>query len=582
VPIEFRQYEGVFVAGGAGNITNFNVDIIVAGYAPAAGVAVGDILVVAGSTSNDGPYTVTQVVVAGAQFRVVPQPNAEAAAGTIRKQTVAGSKGGSDAITAFVATNIIQAATATFQTDGVQINDRVIVSGSGGTQSAGGNDGAWYVVSVDSQTQLTVQPLNGESNVVPGAGAGNVTVREGAVEIEFISIAGNTGFSAAASTGVPDTQVAPGTSDFAAGAITDYLVNEPAFTGPRTFWSLWGVRLITSSGSAFNFQSFDEIVISRNRLSNCIMQFLLNAQIYLGTDGGYDRYEAEEGSVWINVSFLGGTNYDIIFRGSYYDAGAAPLVLPGNDYEIASTIVRNGLTVGFGLTNSLIETGILYGAFLNLQLSGPSDFKNLSMCHPIGTAYIAALGGTLADVVIEGLLKGSYPNKPWLLFGVTLWILNPRADYSLLNDLISGLQYSGLAGAYAQAYKTYTWNPRFVERDQSGAAGTTPIQGLTVTLYQKNQYQPEVGVGSWTTAASGRLEGIESDRDGKNLVRQWLLYYGGLIEADFYQRVEVEGRDVNTGQVYRPVNEIFTMRAGLDFDFPMDVIRTDYEGEFNV
>jgi hypothetical protein len=580
VAIEFRQYEGAFVSGSGGAITAFNVDIIVAAYAPAAGVAVGDILTVAGSTSNDGPYTVTQIVVAGAQFRVVPTPNAEAAAGTVRKQTNNVAKGGTDAVTAYVATNIIQSATATWLTDGVQPRDRAIVSGSGGTQSAGGNDGAWFVVSVDSETQITVQPLNGEGNVVAGAGAGTVSIRQGSVEIEFISEVADQSFTTIATNAVPDTQVAPGASDFVAGAITDHVVQELMATG-RTFWSLRGVLYIRSSGTGFNFRSDDEIVISRP-IGGTLMVLISNSQIYIGNDDGYDRYAAAEGSVWYGINFSQGTASNITSRGSYLDPGGAALTLPGSSWELASSIIRNGITSGFGITDSFLETSIVYGAILQLQYQGPSDWKNLSMCHPTGSAYIAILRAQLEPVIIEGLLKSSRPQKLWLLFGCNLFVLNPRADYSLLNDIIAGLQYSGLASAYANAYKEYTWNPRFVERDQSGAAGSIPIEGLTVTIYQKNQYQPEVLVGSWTTAASGRLEGIETDRDGINLTRQWLLFYGGLIEADYYQRLEIEGRDVNTGQAYKPVNEIITMRAALNYDFPMDVLQTDYEGEFNV
>jgi hypothetical protein len=586
--IEFYQWDGVLPSVGQASLLTGLTGALIAVDTPGRpGVDVGDVLVITDSTDIDGYYTCTEEITTDLKWRVVPVPTGSLD-GRVRVLPGAAAKGGTDNISAFSASNIIQADTATFVADGVQPRDRVIVSGSGGTQSAGGNDGAWFVTDVISETRLRVGPLNGELGVVSGSGAGTVAIREGAIEINFVGETADQGFSTISSSAVPLTQLT-GTSDFASGTIHDYVIKEADFhNNERTFWTLRGVSRLINTTSGFNFRSKNDIVVSRRESGTAIQFKVGNVSMYVGTDDGYDRYAASSGSVWVGINPTTEHGGSFISRGSYLDAKPSsgfnmPQFAGSKAWDLGSTILRPALISGLGTLDSFIESSIIDGSILQLQQTGPVDWKNLNMPNP-RAANLAILGGSNTLVTVEGLLKGSYPGKLWSLFGIRFHLLNPRSDYHIFNDIISQLQFSGLTGTYSEAYKMYTWNPRFVERDFAGAIGPSPIQGLKVSLWQIDELGVfgEVFVGTYTTNASGRLTGIESDRDGINLIAQWLLYYGGHITVGYSYRIRIEGTDTVTGQAFKAVNELIEMRSAVEVDFPVDILQVDFEGEHYV
>jgi len=309
----------------------------------------------------------------------------------------------------------------------------------------------------------------------------------------------------------------------------------------------------------------------------------------VGTDGGGDRYTCADGSAFVGA-VLGGQG-DAVFRGSYIDTLDAGLTMPqdiGAIYEVATSIFRPGWFVTGNTSSCLVESVAVYSntagsGITNFQYQGV-DWQNVNIAKNANYSYMFAGGQPI--IPVEGILKGNQsPNKLWAMAGPTLLVLNPREDYHLSNDLIHSINPTFRGGSS----KLYTWNPRFVERDPSGTESPSPIQGLKVQIIAINETYPGnyTDLGTFTTAASGKLEGIETDRDGINLERHFYGYQNIpsigwlLLDMVFSHRIIVEGRDVNTGQRFRPINEVITMRAKLDYDFPVDVLQTDFEGELN-
>jgi hypothetical protein len=86
-------------------------------------------------------------------------------------------------------------------------------------------------------------------------------------------------------------------------------------------------------------------------------------------------------------------------------------------------------------------------------------------------------------------------------------------------------------------------------------------------------FDGEVTGSPFTTDANGQL----NSGAGVQMTRWHSLFaFGVQLDLPYHQRVVVEGAN------YRSQNFPITMRAALDYDHPVDVQQTDFEGEMNV
>ena len=565
---EYHQLDGNTATAGSA-ITAFGVNTITTSTGVAS-PAVGDILQVSGSTSNDGYYTITSI--AGAVYGVVPNPNPEAAAGNAARVNRNFAKGGTDNITAYPAAAQVQCATATFQTDNVQKNDRVIIQGTAGPQGGAGNNGAFWVDSVVSQTTLAVRPLNGEAALNVGIPiAGTVQIRQGGHRIIVTDQAGPFDFADIANNMVPLTQQAPGTSDFASGVAGDFASVETFKNGTRDLVEFLGIHyiLLYSPTTAMVFRSLNEIAVFKNWLGptgggNFAHTTLGTFPVqtitteFGGDAGGGDRYTADDGSAIINL--LAEVQGYVEMRGCYWD-GAGAFSVPGNQSGfLGSSIIRPTLQAQAGSTVDH-ETIIVFDAGGVYTLTGGVTYRNLSIAQQTTLAYLANFGPVVV-IPIEGVLIGDQTLAGiWGLFNVEVNVLNPRADYP--NSILWGTILSGGIGR-----KTYTWNPTCLERDYTGAEDPEPIEDLWIEIQTLYLGSP-IAIVIYQTDSNGRISGVETDRDGVNLIR---TYKDQTFDLGFTHRIIIEKAG------YRAQNFEIEIAQELNYDHFIDAMRPDYQG----
>jgi hypothetical protein len=583
-----EMQDGLKPAGVAGTISAFTGNVIT--HSVLSGLAVGQVVTLSGTTSNDGKYTITEIVVGTTQTRVVPTPNAETAAGTIQRWEENTAKLGPVTVTNFLASNVITAAGATFITDKVQKNDRAIITDSGGPQGGGANDGAWYVDSVDSETQLTVRPMNGQANVVVMAGSGaSIYVRQGNHRLWIQDESSITLSSMLANT-IPLPQQAPASDSFCSGVIGDFL-EERALMSKILYLvqGIGSIQMVNTGATNTVWNSLDEIVVNLNKrktgTQGCNIQWAdpnalaTQSEFNKGTADGGDRYSADQGSVWIGfgqskitepTAFAYTTKITESRYGSYEDTTNEDGTGSDNFAGIIKfyhSIIRPLLTLVSG-TGHVLENPIVYPTGLNVEeVPTGIDLKNFALTKSLSNVPIVHIGADIR-VPIEGLrLSDLISSGIWNLLNVIWDVLNPKEDYD--ESLLFGAVTSG------EGRKSYTFNPRFVTRNSVGGVPSL-IQGLSVQIFSINETTTaEVSLGSWSTDANGRLSGIETDRDGINLQRQ----INNGVATDYSHRILVRGVDSVTGIAFKARNERFVMRTELDIDFAMDILQPDYEGE---
>jgi hypothetical protein len=461
-----------------------------------------------------------------------------------------------------------------------------VISGSGGRQGSGaGNDGAWWVDSVDSETQLTVRPLNGEAVLNVGIGAaGTVSVRQGGHRLHVLDQAGPLDFGDIAANTVFATQQAPGTSDFGSGTLADFVLAESISEGNRTHICTLGITEIylESESTAINLTSENEILLGRNYgvVGANASQLLTDggalvgsATIQIGSDNsGGDRYSASDGDAVIGYADI--TSATKEWRGTYWDAGdtASNVVQETKVADFYSCIIRPNQQ-SLAVSDIENETVIIYGPKNSLySLTNGIACRNISIAQQDALSYLVVLGSPIT-IPIEGVLASdnNYYGM-WGAFNGAIQVLNPRDDYDI--NFICGQMFSG-----GSATKEYTFDPRFVTRNDAGTAYPQGVPGLTVSWWTVVELTGgEIYGGTAVTNASGRLSGIETDRDGINAARQYkdTTWTSGL---DLAFRVTVEGSNSTTGQPYRPINEIRQFTRYYQADYPVDLLQTDYEGE---
>jgi hypothetical protein len=546
-----------------------------------AAFQVGDVVKITGTPANDGIYTVAALITGTSVFDV-----AEAG-------IVAGSGAGNcawytnesttlqagTAITNFLAGSIIEAAGAAFVTNNVRKGDTAFVLGAGTTIS-----GLYRIVEIISNTQIRVAGASrGRTAIAAGAGAGTVEVKGGAWRVDILDETAPSWSAIRTSATGPDGST---------GA--DYITQLPLGNRCTLFRThgLRQIRLQHTLNTASIWVSEREVVINdRTDAAVGVIQYESGSTpgdlVRLGQAGGDQYGGGNFGSAWIgwrvNPSATApGPNDSLSMSmyGSYLlqintgtGGAAAGTTGTGNQGSLVASLIDGYSLTAPGATSNVpgavftgsIESVIHKSAGFAVALFGaPAAYDNF-LATEAGTA-----GVTISVTgFIQGFLASADVPTPYLqLLDSFLTVLNPRADYSLaeLFTVFSG-----------EGYLDYTWAPRFVER---GSGIPIPIQGLTVRVFSVDEStltETELSVSPFTTDVNGQIPafgpGATAIGHGVDLTRG--LSESGL-DTLFSHRVIVEGPG------YRRVDSYFTMRAAkINFDFPVDILRTDYEGEFS-
>lgn len=601
---ELLQVMGIERIGGIGTPVNiaapaFDGTNNVHFAAAMTGAAVGDVLTIEGSPSNDGHYTVVQVV-STTHFRVEPSPPVvEVAAGGAMRQdrTDSPEKQTPTAATTFGAANTITAAGALFQTNSVAKNDRVIVSGSTS------NDRTWYVQQVLSETQVIVRPLNGLAGLTVEAAAGTVQVRQGGHIIRVIDEA-TTSWTAIA------TAAALGTSPFGSGVAADFITKVPIWQSISPGYDLFLVENGLSIGNNYSFilndsvggiaiiqnnvagvttwDSYREVVVATGngglstRVGDTPPTLWVTVQdksvgsaagvtvINIGERGG-DRYSAKNTSAWIGVNAGitpgAGSLDDVVTKMKANMSGSLvicplPLELSGGG-DLVASVLSPAVTMRINAVNvGILESTNIVGDETGFVALGPvGDFGNLLIA---GSSAIGAVLFANVDVIVGGLLKGIDTNNPlWRVGGGTtdMTALNPREDYTP-DEL-----FLALGSSTCKIH--YTYNPRFVV-DDAVTGIPIPLVGLSVEILSVNETTSvETSVFSGVTDAGGHLSA------GAGVVLERATRVRTLGNTFFSHRIIAEGTNLVA------VNAVIQMRAEIDTDFPMLPQQTDFEGEFS-
>lgn len=544
-----------------------------------AAFQVGDVVEMYGTTNpaNDGIYTVATLVTGTRVFTVAEGGLITAVAGGNCDwySNESATFQASTAITSFLAGSIINAAGATFITGGVRKNDVAVVLGAGTTLS-----GLWRVTEVISETQIRVAGASkGKTAFGASAGAGTVEVKGGSWIVNAVDEALPTWAGMRSAMTGPDGSV---------GA--DY-IDQRALGDRQTLFITHGLRRVLIDHTinvASEWVSEREVVINdrTDAITSEIRYGVGNSPgdlVRLGRPGT-DRYGADFASAWIGwrpqiVASSPGPSDSLSasLYGSFITAiattGAGSLGT-GNMGSFIASIIDGFAAIAPGGTANIpgavftgtIESSINRSSGFGVALFGsPGSYDNWLVTESGGAGVTVSVNG-----FIQGLLVSVDVATPYLqLLDSDITVLNPRASYSLA-ELFT--VFSGIGRLH------YTWAPRFVER---GAGVPIPVPNLSVRVFAIDDatlIETELAGSPYTTAVDGTIPfegpGAELIGHGIDLERGTAEALG--VEIDYSHRVIVEGAG------YRRIDTVFTMRsAKINFDFSIDVLRTDYEGELS-
>lgn len=540
----------------------------------------GRCLHVNGSLTNDGPYSVVAYV-STTRTLVKPPPNVEAGnSASLSSMNQAPEKLAATSINgATITATQIDTTTGTpidFGAAGVQRNDRVIL-----VNTALGNDGVWFV-SADPTTVgvLAVRPLNGGSGLAAGAEtAGTIQVRVGQHAV-IVTNEASPSFSGLFSSGTVHATKGSGT-------ISDYRYSEVTSTnaGATEIFSLIGINPIIidqTLGGSSAWVSQDEIVLDANVASTGVKIRPTNytggvSSFQLGNQPGSDVASAASGSAHFNIYHFAENTTTFPYKqlatnmvGKMFGSFLSTVPTGAQwwqDFTIGASIINGTFWApAFGsTTGGDIDTAIQYGT-TPWNVFGPNvSASDLSITDSSEDSYMPFLG----PVTIEGLkISDSTYTPVFELYGPTITtIRNPRADYTGAELFYCNTGWAG------EGYVTYTWNPTFVERDVTGVAVGAPIQGLKIRIWDMPSTggSTELPSSPYTSDANGQL----NSGAGVDLKR-WYSHLTAQENVSYTQRIQIEGQN------YRSQDYVITMRAKLDYDHPVDVQQTDFEGELNV
>lgn len=506
---------------------------------------------------NAGVYVVT-VRGGPTSSTVVPAPTPGGGAGaTIATHSWSPTKQAAVAVTTFVSGTRIYAAGANFVNifgAPCQKNDRVLIAG------LGQNQGAWWIDNVVDANTIDVRPLNGQPALTTGPRTTEtVQVVCGSHELIATDEANGHPVFAALFGTVDATQ--------GSGVVGDFFDYGPGASNYLMSWIfLTGIGMfrLHQTGATSSTISLPHWVMMNKQTGPqaCVISSTGPTAgvsiLQLGNTGGLDRYDARDSSAVIGFQIglldrYWSTDTYYKLRVKSYASLWRGITTGYQEHPPNSELVGSIFSGSQGLYSGLVESHVEWTTQFGIVWYGSPDTKNFLFSDS------AALGTIQATVTIEGLLLSDAVTVPMIIASTgVVTLLNSREDYTTAMLFASG-----------QGQVRYTWNPRFVERDATGQIGA-PITGIVVRAWEVQEStgtETELTAdGSpWTTDANGRINGGA----GVDFLRDH------TANGTYHQRIVVEGGN------YRAQNFPITMRAKLDYDHPVDVQQTDFEGETN-
>lgn len=446
---------------------------------------------------------------------------------------------------------LLFAAAATFLTGGpqpTQRGDQVVVS-------AGANAGTYQVFQPISDTMLVVDLPWPAPGVAPAGETVTVTRQTWALTITDEATTSWATILANAPNVVRALRVGGGHHK------TVYLSQ------------LTTIRIVQTGATTTLWTSENEVVLPDNDQVE-MADFNLGTgsaggftDLVIGRRGTDDR-SPSRGSFWMGFAPSGEAGHSIAMHGSWVVKQPAVQRNMGISPEVNLSIVEGGwffpqTAAGGGFWRGGIYINTSFGL---ASLATPELLEDLSLAF--GTAAVLTFIGSSGSLVpiSDFFLGDDYGTAGVAYTGVGSFVefRDPKEDYPL-SRLVSA---AAIAGEYE---KRYTWNPRFVERNEVGLAGS-PLQGLTVEIFDINEttsVETPISGSPFMTDAGGRI-----NTSGVVLLRERQTALG-VGTGDLYsQRVRVSGPRT------RYTNEITTASSPVfDVDVPVDLSNTDFEGE---
>ncbi len=564
---------------GAGALTHA---AWVGGYTP----AVGCVLEVRGEgVGFDGFYTVVTVPSA-TQVTTDPAIGFKATpVGNVYCSVPGNVKQAATAITAYPGAGQVTCGGATFITNRCQKNDRVVVTG------APTNDRSFFIDSVDSETQLTVRPLNGSAGMIAEAFAGTVEVRQGGHHVHILDEAAPT--MAGVYGGAVDAA-------FGSGVVTDFIETYPIIGDDYVAWIFEGIGAVIfeqTGATLSDFVSTKELVVNRNRTEGMMSLWSWGATagistVTLGAQPAIDDYAANSGSFWFGLSTNITQNSTpreetwtrLLYKlyGSALISGGAYIALPRDSEYHVSLQAGAGITLPsmFRGPGGKVSGSSAYGAWAFSTLDTGLEAEQLIGADSTGSSFIS---GGIGEVTIEGYRKSSAVSTPAFNIGAasTLIVLNPQEDYGYAEMFVT-------SGVLSRGDVRFTWNPTFIKNIvDEWAYGTSPIENLEVHIYERDEdnhgfyvmhagytfVEHEIAGSPFTTDANGQLNAGA----GVDLRRH--TTWSGLsgVGWSIFSTQNVIHRITVDGASWRHLEQLLLMSERRDTEVAVDPAGTDFE-----
>lgn len=541
MPYAWEPSRGTLLTGGSRAVVSVASQVITFSVSVPDSAAVGRLLTIFNSATNDGLYTI--VAIAGLTVTVAESINNSGASGSGSCQGPGTERVTAQAISSFSDDHTVVASGAGFITNGVLVGDRVGVYGDAV------NDGSYFVERVLTEDSLAVVGINNllasGALTVSGASTGNLLVSEGY---------GTLTVSGEATSSWADVQTA-----FPFLVLDDRPAGLTSTLKVYSLPTLKTVEVKTEVGSGGAWVSQNEAVLPL-RSSNAVITWDLSGvlgdryEFQLGNAGTGD-FGGDSGAYWFNGCYPSqgvNTNYKTLAYASVLHGNGA-IWYPGQDSVIRHCLVAHdgGLFVeAGGVVTNLTYTDASYG----FSATGAIESSDVAVVNTAGLSVVNV------DNVIEDFRISDDAYTPvWWVFvpGVTVTARNPKEDYGTAELFNLFSTSSGIVD--------YTWQPRFVSRDSLGLEGD-PISGLAVRVYEiEGASEAEIAGSPFTTNVSGQL--------GTDVYLKARYKYGFNSPVELSYRVLVQGRG------YRTLNQVIELGRPFVGDVPVDFLLTDYEGE---
>ena len=511
--------------------------------------AVGRLLRIYSSATNDGHYTITAV--AGLTVTVAESINASGASGRGVCNDYGPERVVANTIDSFPDTNTIVVSGAQLVSSGVLRGDRFGIYGDAA------NDGSWFVDKVIDEDTATLvdDSLASGQLTASGASAGSVRITAGYGKLTVTDEA------------TLSWEII-GTSGFA-------FLDDRQPIGPKLELvrvpTLRTIEIAQTGATSSTWTSTKEVVApyrSADDTARIYWTFTgasaLQSTVELGVSGA-DTYSYADPSYW--------------FGGSYQVETGKVTAATLHKTHLFGGVLHDCLNMNPG-QDSIFRSAALYDSAM--VFPGPNgttggELTNVSQCSNTGGGIVTftddaiykdfflidtSAQGVLvaaATIVISELFLGDGNFTPAFFVALaTVKIRDPKEDYALaeLFNLISGT-----------GQIEYTWDPRFVSRDRTGLTGN-PISGLKVHVYEVNEdtsAESEISGSPFTAGADGR---ISTD-----------IYLTARRQTSAVSKVEYSQRIVTSGRGYRTMNQVIKMSAPFSGDIAIDYLQTDFEGE---